>query len=149
MFTMLAALESGRPLDTGFVAPGRFVTRFPADGPGQLRRPVVPGQRHPEWMDGYRTMWTGFGRSVNTYFAWLTEQIGADRVVEMAERLGIPFRAPDDAELARHGAAQLGGVHPRGVLHHPARPGQRVRHGRRRGDLVRAAAGRVDQGHRR
>ena len=46
-------------------------------------------------------MWTAFGRSVNTYFAWLSEQVGADRVVEMAERLGITFRAPSDAELAR------------------------------------------------
>ncbi len=53
-------------------------------------------------------MWTAFGRSVNTYFAWLTERVGADRVVEMAERLGIVLRAEDDAQLARHGAREWG-----------------------------------------
>ena len=45
---------------------------------------------------------------MNTYFAWLTEQVGADRVVEMAERLGIMFRADSDARLARDGAANWG-----------------------------------------
>jgi membrane peptidoglycan carboxypeptidase len=52
-------------------------------------------------MDGQRTMWTGFGRSVNTYFVWLEEQIGAEKAIAMAQRLGITFRADLDAALAR------------------------------------------------
>ena len=44
---MLAALEAGLPLATGFDAPSRLPTRYAADGRGQLRRPVVPGQRQP------------------------------------------------------------------------------------------------------
>ncbi|WP_328343444.1 transglycosylase domain-containing protein [Micromonospora sp. NBC_00421] len=109
LFTLLAALESGLPLETGFVAPSRIVTRFPTDDPrAGCGGRWCPANATPEWMDGYRTMWTGFGRSVNTYFAWLTEKVGADRVVEMAERLGIRFRAPDDAALARHSARDWG-----------------------------------------
>lgn len=109
LFALLAALESGLPLETGFAAPSRIVTRFPTDDPRSgCGGRWCPANATPEWMDGYRTMWTAFGRSVNTYFAWLTEKVGADRVVEMAERLGIRFRAPDDAALARHSARDWG-----------------------------------------
>ncbi|MEU4714712.1 transglycosylase domain-containing protein [Micromonospora purpureochromogenes] len=109
LFTMLAALESGLPLDTGFDAPTRIVTRFPVDaGRASCGGSWCPVNATPDWMDGRHTMWTAFGRSVNTYFAWLIEQVGADRVVEMAERLGIGFRAEDDARLARSGARNWG-----------------------------------------
>jgi cell division protein FtsI/penicillin-binding protein 2 len=37
LFTMLAALESGLPLDTSFDAPSRIVTRLRFRRPGQLR----------------------------------------------------------------------------------------------------------------
>jgi membrane peptidoglycan carboxypeptidase len=45
-------------------------------------------------------MWSGFGRSVNTYFVWLEQQVGARRAVEMAQRLGITFRSGADATMA-------------------------------------------------
>src|SRR5262249_47950648 len=38
------------------------------------------------------------------YFVWLEEQIGPAQAVAMAQRLGITFRAPSDANLARNGA---------------------------------------------
>ena len=53
-------------------------------------------------------MWDGFGRSVNTYFVWLAEQVGQDKVVEMAQRLGITFRADSDAAFAKNNAANWG-----------------------------------------
>ena len=57
-------------------------------------------------------MWTGFGRSVNTYFVWLEEQIGPQNAVAMAQKLGITFRAKNDANQAAHadswGAFTLG-----------------------------------------
>ncbi|GAB3863092.1 hypothetical protein GCM10029963_70900 [Micromonospora andamanensis] len=59
-------------------------------------------------MDGYRMMWDGFGRSVNTYFVWLAEQVGPEKVVEMAQRLGITFRAESDADFAANDAADWG-----------------------------------------
>jgi membrane peptidoglycan carboxypeptidase len=101
MFTMLAALEAGKPLDTGFNATSPLVTRWPASGPGSCGGHYCPSNDNPSWMDGYRTMWNGFGRSVNTYFVWLEEQIGPQKAVEMAQRLGITFRAESDADRAR------------------------------------------------
>ena len=59
-------------------------------------------------MDGQRTMWTGYGRSVNTYFVWLEQQIGPEYAVAMAERLGIRFNAAHDRELADNGADSWG-----------------------------------------
>ncbi|TDC31793.1 transglycosylase domain-containing protein [Micromonospora sp. KC213] len=108
LFTMLAALESGRTLSTGFDAPSRLLTRYPAEGEGSCDGKWCPANANPERMDGYRMMWDAFGRSVNTYFVWLAEQVGEDRVVEMAQRLGITFRAGSDAAFAAHDAANWG-----------------------------------------
>jgi membrane peptidoglycan carboxypeptidase len=108
MFTMLAALEEGRTLDTGFDAPSSLVSQYPASGEGSCDGYWCPANANPAWMDGYRTMWTGFGRSVNTYFVWLEQQVGAEKAVEMAQRLGITFRADADATFAKDNAADWG-----------------------------------------
>ncbi|MFC4147027.1 transglycosylase domain-containing protein [Micromonospora mangrovi] len=109
LFALLAALESGLPLDTDFNAPSVFVSDYRAGGgPASCGGYWCPANANPSWMNGHRTMWSAFGRSVNTYFAWLTEKVGADRVVEMAERLGIVLRSPEDARLAREGAKGWG-----------------------------------------
>jgi len=108
MFTMLAALEAGKPLSTGFDAPSRLPTRYASDDEGNCDGTWCPANANPQWMDGYRMMWDGFGRSVNTYFVWLAEQVGEDKVVEMAQRLGITFRADSDAAFARDNAANWG-----------------------------------------
>ncbi|MEU4568164.1 transglycosylase domain-containing protein [Micromonospora sp. NPDC023956] len=108
LFALLAALEAGAPLDTRYVAPTKIVTRWPVSGPTSCDGRWCPANADPPSMDGERTMWTAFGRSVNTYFVWLTEQVGADRVVEMAERLGIVLRAEEDAHRARYGAREWG-----------------------------------------
>ncbi|MFI6268793.1 transglycosylase domain-containing protein [Micromonospora zamorensis] len=108
LFTMLAALESGRTLSTGFDAPAKLPTRYAAEGPGSCEGRWCPANANPDWMDGYRMMWDGFGRSVNTYFVWLAEQVGQDKVVEMAQRLGITFRADTDAAFAKDNAANWG-----------------------------------------
>ncbi len=91
IFAMLAALEAGLPLNTGFNAPAQLVTGWAQDAPGKNNcgGKWCVTNSNPQWMDGYRTMWDGFGRSVNTYYVWLHEQIGAQRTVEMAKRLGI------------------------------------------------------------
>ncbi|PTA45941.1 glycosyl transferase [Micromonospora sp. RP3T] len=108
LFTMLAALEAGKPLATGFDAPAKLPTRYASDDEGNCDGRWCPSNANPEWMDGYRMMWDGFGRSVNTYFVWLAEQVGEDKVVEMAQRLGITFRADSDAAFARNNAANWG-----------------------------------------
>lgn len=108
MFTMLAALESGRSLDTGFNSPAQFHSAYPDHGPNSCDGLWCPENATPDWMDGYRTMWTGFGRSVNTYFVWLEQQVGAEKAVEMAQRLGIQFRAQSDADRAKESAEDWG-----------------------------------------
>ncbi|KIR61053.1 glycosyl transferase [Micromonospora haikouensis] len=108
LFTMLAALENGKQLATGFDAPSRLPTRYAAEGEASCGGKWCPANANPQWMDGYRTMWDGFGRSVNTYFVWLSEQVGPAKVVEMAQRLGITFRAEADAAFARDSAANWG-----------------------------------------
>ncbi|PZW01773.1 Membrane carboxypeptidase (penicillin-binding protein) [Micromonospora phaseoli] len=107
LFTMLAALEAGLPLRTVFDAPPRIVTDYRISGEASCGGYWCP-QNASASASGVHDMWSAFGNSVNTYFAWLTERVGADRVVEMAERLGIVFRAEDDAQLARHGAREWG-----------------------------------------
>jgi membrane peptidoglycan carboxypeptidase len=108
LFTMLAALEGGMPLNTGYDAPARILTNYPVSGPASCGGYWCPANATPSWMDGYRTMWTGFGRSVNTYFVHLEDRVGADRAVAMAQRLGIRFRAAGDAKLAADGARGWG-----------------------------------------
>jgi membrane peptidoglycan carboxypeptidase len=100
LFTMLAALSAGRPLDTSVNAQSPLVTRWPASGEGSCGGYWCPVDANPAWMDGQRTMWGAYGRSVNTYFVWLEEQVGPENAVAMAQRLGITFRAPSDAALA-------------------------------------------------
>ncbi|GIF50491.1 membrane peptidoglycan carboxypeptidase [Asanoa ferruginea] len=108
LFTMLAALEAGYTLDTGFNAPAQLPTQWADSGPASCGGAYCPVNDNPSWMDGYRTMWTGFGRSVNTYFVWLEEHVGAAKAVEMAQRLGITFRAKADAERAKTDADDWG-----------------------------------------
>ncbi|MFB9546365.1 transglycosylase domain-containing protein [Micromonospora sagamiensis] len=109
LFTMLAALESGLPLDTEYYAPTRLPTRYPAEGSTAVCGDRwCPANADPASMNGYRTMWDAFGRSVNTYFVRLSEQVGPAKVVEMAQRLGITFRSDLDENLARTDAADWG-----------------------------------------
>ncbi len=101
MFTMLAALEQGIQLDTSFYSPARYVSRFIVEPGG----PAACGNRWCPQNAGGRTagvfnMWTGFGRSVNTYFVQLVERVGPENAVRMAERLGLTWRDPEDARLA-------------------------------------------------
>ncbi|MBU2669392.1 penicillin-binding protein [Actinoplanes bogorensis] len=108
MFTMLAALEAGMPLSAGFDSPAKLPTQWPDSGPGNCNGMYCPGNANPSWMDGYRTMWDGFGRSVNTYFVHLEEQVGPAAVVAMAQRLGISFSAQADAKMAATSADSWG-----------------------------------------
>ncbi|GAA0472093.1 penicillin-binding protein [Paractinoplanes deccanensis] len=108
MFTMLAALEKGLPLNTGYETKSPEVTEWTDWGPGNCDGKYCPGNDNPSWMDGYRTMWDGFGRSVNTYFVRLEEQVGPAAVVEMAQRLGISFANPADKKQAQTGAGTWG-----------------------------------------
>ncbi|MBB3101335.1 membrane peptidoglycan carboxypeptidase [Actinoplanes campanulatus] len=100
IFTLLAALEAGLPLTTSFYAPQRFVSQYiTAPGPATCGIYWCP-KNSSESMTGTQTMWSGFGKSVNTYFVQLEQRVGADKAVRMAERLGLRWRTAVDKELA-------------------------------------------------
>ncbi|NJC68186.1 glycosyl transferase [Planosporangium thailandense] len=101
MFTMLAALEKGMPLSTTIDAPAVYHSHYPTKGTN------CPGTQ--DWCPknasaseaGTFNMWTGFGKSVNTFFVPLEERAGAENAVAVAQRLGIQFRAQSDQENAK------------------------------------------------
>jgi membrane peptidoglycan carboxypeptidase len=104
IFTMLTALENGYPLD--FTINARSPYRSPVYIVGTNDISVCPDRVHwcprnasPGYMNGPRNMWTGFGRSVNTYFVPLQEKVGADKVIEMSRRLGIQYRNKEDQSV--------------------------------------------------
>jgi membrane peptidoglycan carboxypeptidase len=116
LFTLLAALDAGFKMHTSFYAPRRLVSRYLA-GPGE------PGSCGGRWcpqnasggMTGRQNMWTGFGKSVNTYFVQLEQAVGAERAVRMAERLGLRWRTDVDRMMAAHGRAHTWGAFTLGV----------------------------------
>ncbi|MDA1365998.1 transglycosylase domain-containing protein [Glycomyces algeriensis] len=98
VFTMLAALDAGYPLDYNISSPNRVATSFVS------ATTACGGRWCPKngsaAMAGNRDMWSGFGMSVNTYFAQLIDRVGADKTVEMAERMGLQWRSEGDAYYA-------------------------------------------------
>ncbi|HYN97572.1 MAG TPA: transglycosylase domain-containing protein [Pilimelia sp.] len=114
IFTLVAALEKGLPLATTINATSPLKTNYIIDSSSDAACPgtnkYCPVNATPSWMNGVRNMWTGFGRSVNTYMVRLQEMVGADNVVNVAKRLGIQFRAVKDADFASdpEGAKQWG-----------------------------------------
>jgi membrane peptidoglycan carboxypeptidase len=98
IFTLLAALDAGYPLNYNIYSPGRVATSFVS------ATTACGGRWCPKngsaSMSGNRDMWSGFGMSVNTYFAQLIDRVGADKTVEMAERMGLKWRSEGDAYYA-------------------------------------------------
>ncbi|WP_200215054.1 transglycosylase domain-containing protein [Micromonospora coerulea] len=106
MFPMLAALNSGKTLSTEFNAPYRYRSRVYNDW-----QPTNASGA----MTGRQTMWSAFGKSVNTYWVWLEEQIGAEKGVRLAEQLGLRWRTDVDREHAAPDRAPQWGAFTLGV----------------------------------
>lgn len=100
-FTLLAALDGGMPLTTSYHAPHKYTSIYPGT-------PGAPSTCGDKWcpvnanasMTGTHTMWSGFGKSVNTYFVQLEQAVGAQSAVAMAERLGLRWRSETDKMMA-------------------------------------------------
>ncbi|MGN9910503.1 transglycosylase domain-containing protein [Phytohabitans sp. LJ34] len=101
IFTLVAALEKGYPLATTINAPQQYKSKYHASGssacPGTDQ--WCPKNSSPS-LAGVHNAWTGFGKSVNTYFVPLEEMAGAANTVEAAKKLGIRFLNEDDASMA-------------------------------------------------
>ncbi|MDT5033998.1 MAG: hypothetical protein QOC94_4169 [Actinoplanes sp.] len=108
MFTMVAALENGYGLDYAIDAPNRYISGYldsaAAPGCGGHYCPTNSSANEA----GRYNMWTAFGKSVNTYFVPLQERVGAEKVVDVAERFGVQFRQKDDEERAQKYAHDWG-----------------------------------------
>ncbi|MFC7480820.1 transglycosylase domain-containing protein [Luedemannella flava] len=116
MFTLAAALDHGLPLNTSFYAPYRYKSIYPADWNDKRKcgDRWCPGNANKS-MTGRQTMWSGFGKSVNTYFVQLEQRIGAERAVRMAERLGLRWRTDIDRWQASPARAKGWGSFTLGV----------------------------------
>jgi membrane peptidoglycan carboxypeptidase len=100
IFTLLAALDAGLPLSTSFYAPERYVSKYiTSPGRATCGSHWCP-KNSSKSMTGTQTMWSGFGKSVNTYFVQLEQRVGADKAVAMAEKLGLKWRTAVDRKLA-------------------------------------------------
>ncbi|SCG52179.1 penicillin-binding protein [Micromonospora inositola] len=110
MFAMVAALEKGIPLSYTINAQPTFKSEYIIE---QNSPAACPGthfycpKNASASMTGVHNMWGAFGRSVNTYFIPLQQQVGTENVVKVAHKLGINFRAQEDLDLEK-GAHQWG-----------------------------------------
>ncbi|MFC0532254.1 penicillin-binding protein [Phytohabitans kaempferiae] len=117
IFTLVAALEMGYPLDYHINSPQRYPSKYR----GASGKSACPGS--DQWcpsnsspsLAGMHNAWTAFGKSVNTYFVPLEELAGAANTVAAAKKLGIRFpnaadarRANDKETADRWGAFTLG-----------------------------------------
>ncbi|MEU5938613.1 transglycosylase domain-containing protein [Micromonospora sp. NPDC047548] len=106
MFPMLAALDAGMTLSTTIDSPYRYQSAIydgwaPSNASGA--------------MTGRQTMWSGFGKSVNTFFVQLEERVGADKGVRLAEQLGLRWRTDVDRDHAAPDKANKWGAFTLGV----------------------------------
>ncbi|MGI5181303.1 transglycosylase domain-containing protein [Dactylosporangium sp. CA-152071] len=117
MFTMLAALEQGMPLDTAINSPKTFVSKYKTgrDSPARCGVDSWCPSNASASMTGRHTMWSGFGRSVNTFFVQLEQRVGAEAAVRMAERLGLHWRTGIDKLQASPAKAKTWGAFTLGV----------------------------------
>jgi membrane peptidoglycan carboxypeptidase len=117
MFTMLAALEAGMPLNTSINSPNVYqsIYKVGADDPTRCGRDNWCVKNAGASLAGRFNMWTGFARSVNTFFVQLEQRAGAEAVVRMAERLGLKWRTDIDKEQASPAKASSWGAFTLGV----------------------------------
>ncbi|MBM0227878.1 MULTISPECIES: transglycosylase domain-containing protein [Micromonospora] len=103
MFAMVAALEKGIPLSYTINAEPFFKSEYIIDSKSSAAckgTHFYCPKNASASMTGVHNMWSAFGKSVNTYFIPLQQQVGAENVVKAAQKLGITFRAPSDARFA-------------------------------------------------
>jgi penicillin-binding protein 1A len=106
-FALVAALENGISPQTVFAAPGSIV--IPLDN-GE----VWPVSNSEGGSYGSLTLEQGTINSVNTVYAQLIERLGAEKVVEVAERMGIRCcrrvsePSGEDSDLKAYPSAVLG-----------------------------------------
>jgi membrane peptidoglycan carboxypeptidase len=102
MFTMVAALEKGFPLSYTIKAEDVYKSGFviAPSSPAACDGTHFYCPRNAGHEAGVYNLWTGFGKSINTFFVPLEERVGVANVVSVAKRFGVQFRAKNDAGYA-------------------------------------------------
>jgi membrane peptidoglycan carboxypeptidase len=119
MFTIAAALENGIPLDWQVETVSPYKTKYRVDPsePAACKDDphfyCVENSNHQG--AGPRNMWTGLGNSINTFFLPLQEAVGADKVVDMAKRLGLQFHSDENIRFTESAKTGGGGSFTLGV----------------------------------
>ncbi|MEJ3744606.1 transglycosylase domain-containing protein [Actinomycetes bacterium KLBMP 9797] len=100
IFTLVAALQQGIPLDYAINAQARYKTKYRDNSANASCDGYwCPGNSSPS-MVGRHNAWSAFGRSVNTYFVPVAEQVGAQNVVDVAKKMGIRFLTKTETDHA-------------------------------------------------
>ena len=97
MFTMVAALEKGMPLNTPIHSPERYQSKYYGASARSGCDLWCP-RNASKSMTGTQTMWSGFGESANTYFVQLEERVSVKSAIQSAEKLGVVIRNKRDQE---------------------------------------------------
>jgi membrane peptidoglycan carboxypeptidase len=116
VFTMLAALEQGLTLSTSFYAPEKYPSIY-LSGPSDPKRCGIHWcpENASASMTGRQTIWSGFGKSVNTFWVQVEQKVGAQNAVRMAERLGLTWHTDIDRLQASAAKARTWGAFTLGV----------------------------------
>ena len=99
IFTMLAALDMGYTLNMSYYAPMKYRSIYLGGGAGSCGGHWCPSNAGGG-DTGRQNMWSGFGKSVNTYWVQVEQHIGSGNAVQMAQHLGVKFRTPIDQLLS-------------------------------------------------
>jgi membrane peptidoglycan carboxypeptidase len=114
IFTLTAALDAGLSPRTKIFAPNSFRSIYLGGGSSSCGIYWCP-HNASKAMTGDQTMWSGFGKSVNTFFVKLEQRIGAANAVRMAERLGLTWHTDVDKRMASKQNANKWGSFTLGV----------------------------------
>jgi membrane peptidoglycan carboxypeptidase len=88
-FVAAAALEKGYPFDYGIYSPYQVEIGNVEGCNGDILTDEWDPVNETESENGYYTLKTGMEGSINTYFAQLTERVGACRPAQIAQSLGV------------------------------------------------------------
>ncbi|MFG1926897.1 transglycosylase domain-containing protein [Cryptosporangium sp. NPDC048952] len=97
MFTAIAALQKGIPLNHELYSPDRYVSQYPGECAIGGDR-YCPKNASPK-MTGDQTMSSAFGESANTYFIQLEQEVSVKSAIAAAESAGVVLRGSQDNQL--------------------------------------------------
>ncbi|WP_162907898.1 transglycosylase domain-containing protein [Allorhizocola rhizosphaerae] len=123
MFTLIAALENGLPLDYVINTQAQAVSKYPYKKDPNCGGMWCPPNSSSSTPIGPHNMWSGFGLSVNTYFVPLFDIVGGDKVMDTARRMGITFYndpgTEDDDFASSTQSARIWSPFTLGISTHP------------------------------